>query len=80
VAGELIVGLDHNKIYGVALVLDLIANINIHDVVLENTTTTLGEKPYKGIGLGDTSHIFCYGPLQPKDSTYPHVFGAYSYV
>ena len=48
------VGEDHNKIYGVALVLDLIANINIHDVVLENTTTTLGEKPYEGIGLGDT--------------------------
>jgi hypothetical protein len=39
------VGEDHNKIYGVALVLDLIANINIHDVVLENTTTTLGT-PY----------------------------------
>jgi hypothetical protein len=46
------VGEDHNKIYGVALVLDLIANINIHDVVLENTTTTLGEKPYKGLYIG----------------------------
>jgi hypothetical protein len=31
------VGENHERAYGVALVLDLIANINIHDVVLENT-------------------------------------------
>jgi hypothetical protein len=36
---------------GVALVLDLISNINIHDVVLENTATLPGEKPSEDIGL-----------------------------
>jgi hypothetical protein len=35
-------------------VLDLISNINIHDVVLENTATLPGEKPSEDIGLSDT--------------------------
>jgi hypothetical protein len=51
-----------NKIYGVALVLDLIANINIHDVVLENTTTTHGHRQQE-------RHNYCLtqAVLHPKE-------------
>jgi hypothetical protein len=45
------VGENHERAYGVALVLDLISNINIHDVVLENTATLPGEKPSEDIGF-----------------------------